>query len=107
MRRLSAAIAKGGELEALVGALETHERQRAELESKLEALRAPQPTIDTAEVRQQLHGYLKDWQKLLLGHVGQAQQVLRRLIIGRLTFTAAGRRLLRFLGEGNGAAAAR
>ena len=50
-------------------------------------MRAPQPTIDPAEVRQQLQGYLKDWQRLLMGHVGQAQQVLRRLIIGRLTFT--------------------
>jgi chromosome segregation ATPase len=40
MRRLRAAIAKGGELDSLVAGLETHERERAELESKLEALRA-------------------------------------------------------------------
>ena len=100
MRRLSAAIAKGGKLDTLVAALGTHERQRAELESKLEALRAPQPTIDPAEVRQQLHGYLKDWQKLLMGHVGQAQQVLRRLVIGRLTFTPQADGYYAFSGKG-------
>jgi hypothetical protein len=100
MRRLSAAIAKGGELDALVTALGTHERERAELESKLEALRAPQPTIDPAEVRQQLHGYLKDWQNLLMGHVGQAQQVLRRLVIGRLTFTPQADGYYAFSGKG-------
>ena len=35
----------------------------------------------------QLEGYLVDWQGLLRGHVRQAQQVLRRLVKGRLTFT--------------------
>jgi hypothetical protein len=99
-RRLSAAIAKGGELDALVAALGNYERQRAEVKGKLDALRAPQPTIDPAEVRQQLHGYLKDWQKLLLGHVGQAQQVLRRLVIGRLTFTPQADGYYAFSGKG-------
>jgi hypothetical protein len=38
-----------------------------------------------------LRSYLADWQKLLRGHVHQAQQVLRRLIVGRLTFTPKGK----------------
>jgi hypothetical protein len=67
---------------------------------RVRALRAPQPTIDPAEVRQQLHGYLKDWQKLLMGHVGQAQQVLRRLVIGRLTFTPQADGYYAFAGKG-------
>ena len=43
-------------------------------------------------MRRRLEAYLHDWQGLLKGHVHQAQQVLRRLIVGRLTFapTAAG-----------------
>ena len=34
---------------------------------------------------------MADWRKLLRGHVHQAQQVLRRLIVGRLTFTPKGK----------------
>ena len=48
-------------------------------------LRAPRPAFDPAAVRRTVRGYLDDWQGLLRGHVRQAQQVLRRLIVGRLT----------------------
>jgi site-specific DNA recombinase len=89
MRRLTAAIAKGGELEPLMAALQTHERQRTELRARLAAIDAEPAAafIDPVAVRRQLKDYLRDWQGLLLGHVGQAQQVLRRLVVGRLTFT--------------------
>ena len=82
-------LGKGGELEPLVAGPQTQERQRAELRARLTALDAEprQGAIDPATVRQQLKNYLKDWQGLLLGHVGQAQQILRRLVIERLTFT--------------------
>lgn len=100
MRRLSSAIAKGGELEPLVAALETHERERAELQARLDALRQPAPTLDPVAVRKQLNGYLRDWQGLLLGHVGQAQQVLRRLVIGRLVFTPQEGGFYKFSGKG-------
>jgi hypothetical protein len=43
-----------------------------------------------AEVSE-LRGYLTDWRGLLRGHVGQAQQVLQRLIAGRLTMTPKGK----------------
>ena len=51
----------------------------------------PKPVPDATEVRAELRRYLVDWQKLLRGHVHQAQQVLRRLIVGRLTFTPKGK----------------
>jgi hypothetical protein len=85
--RLTSAIAAGGDLPTLVTALETQERQRKELTSRLEAARAPKPELDSASVRAQLESYLTDWQGLLRGHVYQAQQILRRLIKGRLTMT--------------------
>ncbi len=86
IRRLTAAIVEGGELDSLVAALATCERQREEAQARLEAIRAPQPIFDPAAVRRTLEGNLHDWQGLLRGHVPQGQQVLRRLIVGRLTF---------------------
>jgi hypothetical protein len=100
MRRLSSAIAKGGELEALVTALQTQERQRAEQEARLAELADPQPAMDPAAVRQQLKGYLRDWQGLLRGQLGQAQQVLRRLVKGRLVFTPQEGGFYKFSGTG-------
>ena len=100
MRRLSAAIAKGGDLDALVAALQTHERRRAEPEARLGALREPRPTLDPVAVRRQLKDYLRDGQGLLLGQVGQAQQVLRRLVIGRLVFTPQEGGYYAFTGRG-------
>ena len=86
LRRLTAAIVEGGELGTLVTALERYERRRQDLHARLEAVRAPQPTYDPATIRRTLEGYLQDWKGLLRGHVHQGQQVLRRLIVGRLTF---------------------
>ena len=86
VRRLTAAIVEGGELGSLVTALQTYERSREDLRMRLEAIRAPQPMYDPSTVRRTLEGYLHDWQGLLRGHVHQGQQVLRRLIVGRLTF---------------------
>lgn len=87
IRRLTAAIAAGGELAPLVSAVETHERQRLDLEARLAAMLAPKDLPDLATVRRKLDGYLRDWQRLLRGQVRQGQQILRRLIKGRLTFT--------------------
>jgi hypothetical protein len=62
IRRLSAAIATGGELAPLVAALQTYERQREDLESRLAAIQAPRATLDQKKVREQLRSYLVDWQ---------------------------------------------
>jgi hypothetical protein len=87
VRRLTAAIAAGGELSSLIAALQTYEQQRRELEARLAVLQAPAPVFDPIEVRQQLQDYLVDWKGLLRANLQQGQQVLRRLIKGRLVFT--------------------
>ena len=38
-------------------------------------------------VRAKLRSYVADYRKLLREHVPQMQQILRRLIVGKLTFT--------------------
>jgi hypothetical protein len=82
---LTAAVASGGDLPTLVAALEMQERQRTELRARLET--APKPELNSAAVRAQLESYLVNWQRLLRGHVYQAQQILRRLVVGRITMT--------------------
>ena len=73
-----------------------------DLRARLAALDAePRTTaLDPVAVRQQLKGYLRDWQGLLLGHLGQAQQVLRWLVVGRLTFTPQKGGFYAFAGTG-------
>jgi site-specific DNA recombinase len=98
--RLTAAIAQGGELTPLVAALETHERQRRDLQARLAAASVEQPAVDVPAVRRTLRSYLKDWQGLLRGQLPQAQQVLRRLVIGRLSMTPDRDGSYRFAGRG-------
>lgn len=86
-RRLTNAIATGGELAPLVAALQSSERQRADLARRLATIREPKPQASAEAVRKKLRGYLTDWDQLLGGQVRQAQQILRRLVVGRLTFT--------------------
>jgi hypothetical protein len=100
VRRLTAAIVKGGELTALVVALETHERQRREGSARLAALHSPVPRFDARTVRRELGDYLIDWQKLLSGHVHQAQQIVRRLVKGRLTMEPQAAGYYTFSGTG-------
>jgi len=87
IRRLTAAIAARGDLQPLVTTLQMQERNRTELQARLEAAKAPKPEFNSAEVRAKLERYLVDWKGLLRGHVCQSQQILRRLVKGRLTMT--------------------
>jgi hypothetical protein len=82
---LTSAIATGADLPTVIAALETQQRQQTELRARLETARMPRPELDSAEVRAELEGYIADWKGLLRGHVHQGQQILRQLIIGRLT----------------------
>ena len=76
-----------GELESLVATLQTYKQCRKEIELQLVVLREPPTDLNSPDIRRKLRGYLSDWQGLLRGHVHQAQQVLRRLVKGRLTLT--------------------
>ena len=100
IRPLTAAIAAGGSLQSLVGALQPQEDRRRALRGRLDILRAPDEIEDRATIRRRLQGYLRDWQGLLKGHVHQAQQVLRRLVVGRLTFTPTDDGCYKFSGIG-------
>jgi hypothetical protein len=61
IRRLTSAIASGGDLPALVAALGAQDRQRMELTTWLETARMPKPELDSVAVRAQLESYLTDW----------------------------------------------
>jgi hypothetical protein len=90
IKRLTAAIAAGGELAPLVDALQVQERRRQELGKALDAARRVQPEWSVRDLRRTLGRYLVDWRGLLRANVAQGQQALRRLIEGRLTFTPTG-----------------
>jgi site-specific DNA recombinase len=99
-RRLTAAIEEGGQLAPLVAAIDVQERRRKDVEARLTAARTPRPSANATTLRATLEGYLTDWRGLLRGHVHQGQQVLRRLIVGRVTFTPEAEGYYRFAGSG-------
>jgi site-specific DNA recombinase len=86
---LTAAIKRGGGLDPLLAAIRESETRRAELRQQIAALDGASRALklDAEEVRATLRSYLADYRKLLRGHVPQMQQILRRLIVGKLTFT--------------------
>jgi hypothetical protein len=43
--------------------------------------------LDASAVRAKLRSYVGDYRKLLRGHLPQMQQILRRLVVGKPTFT--------------------
>lgn len=91
----------GGTIRRLDLTLELwHERRREELQTLLATLQAPEMVVDTAAVRRQLRRYISDGQSLLRSQVPQAQQILRRLVVGRLTFTPHADGYYTFSGKG-------
>lgn len=89
--RLTKAVAQGGPLDSLVDALSAAERRQVALRGELAEISKPKARPDGAKVRAELRSYLDDWRGLLRGHVHQSQQILRRLIVGRLTFVPKGK----------------
>jgi DNA invertase Pin-like site-specific DNA recombinase len=89
VERLTTAIKRGGDLDPLLAALRASEARRGELRQQIAALDAePRTTpLDAGAVRAKLRSYVEDYRKLLRGHVPQMQQILRRLVVGKLTFT--------------------
>ena len=88
--RLTSAIATSGtELAPLVSALETYEQRRKDLAVRLAAVQASCEPADPTALSRQLLGYARHWRELLRANV-QGQQVLRRLIKGRLRFEPQG-----------------
>jgi site-specific DNA recombinase len=87
LTRLSVAIAAGGgDLPVLVDAIRTREVKRAELEQAIGKLKTQAPLPDRTSLRAQLRKRLEDWRGLLRRRPQQGQQILQRLIRGRITF---------------------
>jgi hypothetical protein len=106
--RLAAAIAGGGELPALLGALQERERRRAHLRGELarrerELMTAARGRLDAEGFLGELRERLTDWQGMLRQETGRARHALRALLAGRLIFTPQerdGEPFYRFAGHG-------
>ena len=84
LQRLTAALAAGGHLETVVKALREREALRAALMAERDrAERTSQ--LSGADLREALSRRLEDWRGLMRRHVAQSQQLLRRLIDGKLS----------------------
>ena len=102
LRRLTAAVAAGGDVPTLVEALKAQEAQRSALRRRLDALQAPAVAFDRA-LEERLAAAVKEWREVLGRQVVQARQILTKLLDGRLTFEPAareGRSGFRFYGTG-------
>ena len=106
--RLAGAIAAGGDLPALVSALQKREQRRSQVRAELARLERERAAgarngFDAARVLDALRGKLTDWQGMLRQEPGPARRALRALLAGRLTFTPQeqdGQRFYRFEGTG-------
>ena len=89
-------------MDSLLAAIRDSEAHRADTRQQFAALdQAPRsPKRDENVVRATLRGYVADYRKLLRGHVPQMQQILRRLIVGKLTFTPMLNGDYEFVGKG-------
>ena len=78
----------GLEARALNVPRKDREGRRETLRRELELLGASEPVVlDRASLRKNLKSRLGDWRGLLRRHTAQGQQILRRLLVGRLIFT--------------------
>jgi hypothetical protein len=101
----ASAVADGGQVDTLVKEIKQRERCHTELQATLSALEraTTEPMPDAAQLRQRIDAVLTDWRGLAAKHVQATRQLLRKLLVGRLTFTpqpAHGPGVIRFTGEG-------
>lgn len=96
--RLAGAIAAGGELPALLAALQARERRRQQLRTELAALDrvSDRTELDAVCVPEDVRGLLGDWRGLLRQQTPHARQALAALLAGRLVFTPRGEGRERF-----------
>jgi hypothetical protein len=80
LERLSAAIAAGVPLDAVVTAMQDRQGCREALQSQLAALEQSSVAVDLVGLKGRLEAKLADWRGLLSRHVTQARQVLRKLL---------------------------
>ena len=90
IQRLAEAVASGANIPAMVETIKDRERRRKALSGRLAALEAARqrgPGGNRDAMLADLRARLDDWQGLFGRHVGQTRQLLRKLLVGRLTIT--------------------
>ena len=92
IERLTEAIAQGGHLPSLVLKLKTKEQDRDALRARVSAATRATETADTepATVRAALEARFADWRGVLRRQIPQARQILKKLLVGALSFTPQG-----------------
>jgi site-specific DNA recombinase len=87
--RLTEAIAEGGDLNPLLAAMKVRDQRRTAVLSELATLDrvAAMGTAELGQLQDILMAQLADWQGLLRATPIQGRQILRKLILGRTTFT--------------------
>jgi hypothetical protein len=86
LEHLTAAVAAGGGIPALVAAIREREAQRRDLLQRRQR-RAPDVALDPDSVVADLHERLADWRSLLRDEVPRARGLLKQLIVGRVEMT--------------------
>ena len=83
--RLTAAVAAGGDVPALVEALKVQDGRRRDLERRLEILNTPTVRFD-AELERRLCKAVEEWREVLGRQIPQARQIVGKLLAEKLTF---------------------
>ena len=107
LSRLIQALAAGGDVPSVVAAIKDREQRQGSLRAQLTSLErvAHLPSLDLARLERDLTARLTEWRGLLSlsRHTAQARQLLRTLLVGRLTFapeTRADGRYVQIAGTG-------
>jgi hypothetical protein len=89
LSRYAEAIAKAGPLDSLLAELKRRENRRENLKSELKLIAGETKvaSLDTARIIHDLQERLTDWQGLLRRETPIARQILREVLVGRVTFT--------------------
>ena len=76
-------------METVLTANKLREQRRSELQAMLTRLDglATAPPLDLGALRPRIVELLKDWRGLAARHVQATRQLLRKLLVGRLTFS--------------------
>jgi len=88
LSHLTEALAAGGDVPSVVSAIQAREKRRGSLRVQLTALErvADLPRLDLTRLERDLTARLTEWRGLLSCHTTQARQLLRTLLVGRITF---------------------
>jgi site-specific DNA recombinase len=106
--RLAQAVAAGGEIPALIAAMQERERRRSYLRTELATVQrqasVPHGAADLEPALAVMREALTDWQGMLRQETGPARRAMQALLKGRLVFTPQehdSERFYTFEGEGS------